>query len=97
MSAYEDYHHHKFDWNKTPLAPLVTKTLTFKDPDDRAAWQPHRVDSWYTGPAMEHYRLMKFFDPRTGGDLTAGTFRLYLAHCRTPTISEADLIIIAAT
>ena len=58
MSAYEDYHHHKFDWNKTPLAPLGTKALTFKDPDDRAAWQPHGVDTWYTGPATEHYRLM---------------------------------------
>ena len=96
MSAYEDYHHHKFDWNKTPIAPLGTKSLTFKDPDDRAAWQPHGVDTWYTGPAMDHYRLLTFFDPRTGGDLTAGTFRLYPAHCRTPTISESDRIITAA-
>ena len=96
-SAYEDFHNRKFDWNKTPLAPIGTKALAYKDPDDRAAWQPHGTDVWYIGPATGHYRLLQFLDPKTGGILTTGTFRLYPAHCRTPTISEGDRTIMAAT
>ena len=95
-SAYEDFHQQKFDWNRTPIAPLGTRALAFKDSNDRAAWQPHGVDCWYTGPALDHYRLLEFFDPRTGGTLTTGTFRLYPMHCRPPTISEGDRIVAAA-
>lgn len=49
-------------------------------------------------PAMKHYRLLllQFFDPKTGGTLKAGTFRLYPAHCKPPTISEDDRIVMAA-
>ena len=82
--------------HKTPLAPVGTKSLTSKDPDDRRAWQPHGVDTWYLGPSMDHYRLMRFRDPTTGGDTDACPFRLYPAHCRTPTISEGDRIVLAA-
>ena len=95
-SAYEDFHGKKYDWNRTPMAPLGTKSLTFNDPDQRASWQPHGTDAWYVGPEPEHYRLLKFFNPRTGGYTSTGTFRLYPAHCRTPTISEGDKIIMAA-
>ena len=95
-SAYHNFHNNKIDWNKTPLAPLGTTSLTFKDLDNIRAWQPHGVDAWYIGPTTEHYRLMRFHDPRTGGKVSTGTFRLYPAHCRTPTISEGDQIILAA-
>ena len=42
-SAYHNFHNKKFDWNKTPLASLGIEILTFKDPDNRRAWQPHGV------------------------------------------------------
>ena len=45
-SAYEDFHNRKFDWNRTPMAPLGTRALAFKDSSDRAAWQPRGVDCW---------------------------------------------------
>ena len=45
---------------------------------------------------MEHCRLMQFHEPRTGGEVSTGTFRLYPAHYRTPTVSEGDRIILAA-
>ena len=75
---------------------MGTKSLTFKDPHDRRAWQPHGVDTWYLGPAMDHYRLMRFRDPATGGNADAGTFRPYPAHCRMPTISESDRIVVTS-
>ena len=51
---------------------------------------------WYFGPEMDHYRLMRFHDPLTGGNTDGGTFRLYPAHCRTLTISGGDRIVLAA-
>ena len=96
-SAYHDFRNKKIDWNKTQLASVGTKSLTFKNFDNRCAWQPHGVDTWYLGPSVDHYRLMRFRDPATGGNTYASTFRLYHAHCRTPTISEGDRIVLAST
>ena len=39
---------------------------------------------------------MRFRDPGMGGNTDAGTFRLYPAHCRTPTSSEGDRIVLVA-
>ena len=77
-------------------SPPRIKKPAFKDPDDRLTWEPHGTDAWYIGPAMLHYRLLRFFDPRTGGETETGTFRLYPAHCRPSTISKGDKIIAAA-
>jgi len=38
-----------FDFNKTPMSILGTNGLAFLSPDDRATWQPHGVDIFYTG------------------------------------------------
>ena len=75
---------------------MGTKSFTFKGPDDQCAWQPHGVDTWYLGPAMNHYRLMRLRDPATGGNTDADTFCFYPAHCRTTTISEGDCNAMAA-
>ena len=45
-----------FDFNRTPLAPPGTKALIYESSSDRRTWAPHVVDSWYLGPAPEHYR-----------------------------------------
>jgi hypothetical protein len=45
-----------FDLNKTPLALLGTKALVFEDPTTRTPWAPHATDSFYVGPAQNHYR-----------------------------------------
>ena len=45
-----------FDYNKTPLAPPGTKVIVHEKTANRKTWDPHGVDGWYVGPAMEHYR-----------------------------------------
>ena len=45
------------------------------------------------GPEPEYYILLKISNTRTRGYTSTGTFRLYPAHCRAPTISEGDKII----
>ena len=96
-SAYEALYKRKFDFNRTPIAPLGNKAVAFIAPDERHSWQPQAVDAWYTGPAHEHYLLLEFFIPRTGGMVNTGTYQIFPAHCKVPTISEGDLTIQAAT
>ena len=76
---------------------MGNRAVAFVAPDDRLSWQPHAVDAWYTGPAIKHYRLLEFFNPLTGGMLNTGTYQIFPAHCKIPTISEGDLTIQAAT
>jgi hypothetical protein len=35
----------KFDYNKTPLAPLGSKGLVYDDPSTHAGWAPHSIDA----------------------------------------------------
>ena len=86
----------KFDWTKTPIAPLGTKSLIFDDPHTRGSWAPHGTDCYYVGPATTHYRCLKFWCPSSRRVRISDTFRLYPKHCTTPTISEHDRTILAA-
>ena len=95
ISAFEEMCG-KFDFNKTPLAPLGTKALIFDDPELRRAFQPHGTDGYYVGPAMKHYRCLRFFIPTTRNFRTTDTYRLYPTHSRIPTITTADQTIITA-
>ena len=88
--------HGPFDFNKTPIAPLGTKALIYDDPDSRTSWAPHGTDAYYVSPALQHYRCLRFFTPDTRAFRTSGSYKLYPTHCKTPTISQADLTIQAA-
>ena len=95
ISAFEELEG-KFDFNRTPMAPLGTRGLVYLDPDERASWQSHGIDVFSVGRAPDHYRLMEFFDPNTRNYRISGTYKLYPTHCNIPTLSEADQSIIAA-
>ena len=86
-----------FDFNKTPMSILGTKGLAYLNPDNRSTWQPHGVDTFYTGGKPMHYRLLEMFDLNTRRYQASGKYKLYPTHCKVPTISEADRTIIAAT
>jgi hypothetical protein len=45
-----------FDFNRTPLAPLGTKVVLHKTPQQRRTWAPHGVEGWYVGYAPEQYQ-----------------------------------------
>ena len=95
ISAYEEMEG-PFDFNKTPISILGTKGLAYLSPDDRATFQHHGVDTFYTGRKPMHYRLLELFDPKTRSYRSTGSYKLYPTHCKVPTISEADKTIIAA-
>jgi hypothetical protein len=54
MSSYAQLNGH-FDFNRTPLAPPGTRLIAHEKPDQRASWDPHGVDGYYMGPALDHY------------------------------------------
>ena len=87
----------KFDYNKTPLAPLGTKGLVYEDPAFRACWASHGTNAYYVGLAPKHYRCMRFYMPGTRRYRVTDTWCLYPTHCATPTISNPERTIIQAT
>jgi hypothetical protein len=87
----------RFDCNKTPIAPLGTKGLVYKDPAIHTSWAPHGTDAYYIGPAPKHYRCLHFYMPATRRYCIADTWRLYPTHCMTPSISQANLTVLQAT
>jgi hypothetical protein len=85
-----------FDFNKTPLAPLGTKTLIYDDPSSRASWAPHATDGFYIGLASNHYRCLQFYIPATRHFCFSNTWHLYSTHCQIPVTLQHDLSIAAA-
>ena len=70
----------KFDYNKTPLAPPGAKVLIFEAASRRAAWDPRAVNGRYLGPAMHHYRALKFFIESTRGVRISSNYKLMPSH-----------------
>ncbi len=87
----------RFDYNKTPIAPLGTKGLVYKDPAICTSWAPHGTDAYYIGPAPKHYRCLRFYMLATRRYHIADTWRLYPTHYTTPSILQANLMVLQAT
>ena len=86
-----------FDFNRMPISILGTKSIAYLDPADRASWQPHGIDCWYTVRCPTHYRQLEFFDPTTRSYRTTATYELFPARCKVTTVSEEDKTHIVAT
>ncbi|EJK70474.1 hypothetical protein THAOC_08166 [Thalassiosira oceanica] len=94
-SAYEDLFG-QFDYNKTPIAVVGSKALAYDAPSTRTTFAPHATDVYYVGPALQHYRCLRFWNTKTKRFRITNTYQLFPAHCTLPTISEADKTLIAA-
>ena len=66
------------------------------DPTNCLTWAPHATKTFTLGFAPDHYQLLRFWNKLTGGCLTTGTYALYPAYCKVPTISEGDRGVMAA-
>ena len=47
------------------MAPPGTKIIAHKDSATRGTWDLNEESGWYVGPAMEHYRCVKGYFPRS--------------------------------
>ncbi len=87
----------RFDYNKTPIAPLGTKELIYEDPAVCTSWAPHGTDAYYIGLAPKHYRCLCFYMPATRRYRIADTWWLNPTHCTMPSIFQANLMVLQAT
>ena len=54
-----------YDLNKTPIVPIITKSLVYGNTTIHASWAPHRTYAFYIGPAPKHYQCLQFYMPTT--------------------------------
>ena len=55
LSAYAQLHG-QIHYNRSPLAQPGITVLAHVRPEDRKSWGPRAKESFYVGPAMDHYR-----------------------------------------
>jgi hypothetical protein len=94
MSAYAQLNGN-FDFNRAPLAPPGTRIVDHEKPDQRASWDPHGLDGYYLGPALDHYRCYQVHITKTKGTRIVDTVELFPAKLEMPSTSSKDLAIIA--
>lgn len=95
LSAYEQMDG-TFNYNKTPLAPLGIKTLSYEMPDNRSSLAEHGKEGWYVGPTMEHHQCYKIIIKETKGTRNPPSVKFFLKHSEMSKNSSADRILEAA-
>jgi hypothetical protein len=95
MSAYAQLNGH-FDFNRTPLAPPGTRVIAHEKPDQQASWDPHGVDGYYLGPALDHYPCYQVHVTKTKGARINDTVEFFPSKLAMPNTSSKYLARIAA-
>jgi hypothetical protein len=83
MSAYAQLNGH-FDFNRTPLDPPGTRITAHEKPDQRVSWDPHGVDCYYLGPALDHYRFYQVHITKTKGTRIVDTVEFFPSKLSMP-------------
>ena len=93
-SAYA-YIHGAFDFNAHPLAPLGCRAIAHErsitNGGRRPSWGDRGKVGYYIGPAMNSYRVWRFYIPETKGIQETDTAEFY-PRIPIPTISVASQI-----
>jgi hypothetical protein len=79
-----------FNVNQTHLAPQGTRVIFHDKPAQRKYWDPHGLDGWYVGPALEHYRCYTVQIVKTEGLRVKDTVEFFPTDCRMPATSATD-------
>ena len=91
LSAHA-YINGNFDFNCTPLAPPGTKVVFHSKPTKRASWAFHGQEGWYIGPAIEHYRCLRIYNPQTHSEINSDTIKFIPRYIPIPEASIDDHI-----
>ena len=95
MSAYTALEG-AFCYNKTPLAPPVTKVVIHENPDKQSSWAGHGGYGWYLGPALEHYRCYRVYVTNTRAEQNSDTVEFFPQHTKFPSIAAINAATTAA-
>jgi len=82
-----------FDFNRTPLAPPGQQVVAHVKPAERDSWEPHGMDGWYIGPALESYRCYIIWIWETRSERICDTVSWFPKQIKMPTPSTNELIL----
>jgi hypothetical protein len=85
------------DFNRTPIGPPGHHLLIHDKPLNRKSWDPHALDAWYLGPALDHYRCYRVFPWKTRHERIVDTVTWVPHTLKLPMLSSKDVIIDCAT
>ena len=89
ISAYEAVRG-PYDLSKHPMAPAGMKVVVHEKPLQRGSWDPHGVEGYYLGPAMEHYRCYRTWISHTNAHRISDTVSWHPAKLRMPFVNLVD-------
>ena len=96
LSAHA-YIYGMFDFSATPLAPPGTKVVVHLHPSKRGAWELNGDTGWYVGPALDHYRCVECYFPRTRTTRVCETVTFFPHEVPFPKVTITDHLRQAAT
>jgi hypothetical protein len=85
-----------YDFNSTPMVPPGTRIIVHEKPDQGASWDPHGIDGYYLGPALDHYRFYQFHITKSKGARIVDTVEFFPSKTPMPQTSSKDMATIAA-
>jgi hypothetical protein len=91
LSAWEQIHG-RYDFNKTPIAPVGIKVLAHEKPDNRRTWAPHAFEAWYVGPALNHYRCFTVWSKETRQLRIVNSLQWFPQKLAMPIANKTDLL-----
>ena len=78
------------------MAPPGTRVNVHLKPSQWTSFGAHGLDSWYIGPALDHYRCYTCFNPVTNSILYPDTVEFFPVVNPIPSITTDDYLCQAA-
>ena len=95
LSAYTQLNG-SYESNATPVSPPGTCVVVHEKPEVRGRWEIWRIDGWYLGHAINHYRYFEVFKNNTYHIRIEGTVEFSPHKFTMPLPSSVDNTIEAA-
>jgi hypothetical protein len=88
--------HGTHDYNAQPFAPMGCAVQLFETPEARKSWDPHSIDRYSLGCAMEHYRNQVVWVNKTKAERISDTAWFKHKYLTNPSMTAADRIVHSA-
>ena len=82
----------EFDFSSTPLAPPGTRIVAHNKADKRKSWDFQGEQGWYIGPALQHYRCVSAYFPRTRATRVCDTVDFFPTSIPIPAVTTTDFL-----
>jgi hypothetical protein len=81
-----------YNFITNPMAPIGTKVMFHNNIDTRESWESRGKLGYYIGPALEHHKCFKVFNPLTSENIISDTISWYPNKFIIPGSSEIEVL-----